>query len=82
MATVNCPQCSKSFDPTNHLVTGGSALAGAGTGAWVGSGIGLALGPLGAIAGTIPGAIVGGTLAYLGVSKVTMCPKCKKVFTV
>ncbi len=82
MATVNCPQCDKRFDPSNHLVTAGAAAAGAAGGAYVGSGIGIVAGPLGAIAGTIPGALVGGTLAGLGVTKFTKCPHCKKVFKI
>lgn len=82
MATVNCPRCSRRFDPTNHLATAGGAIAGAAAGATVGSGFGIAGGPLGAIAGTIPGAIVGGTLAALGVTKFAKCPGCSKVFMI
>lgn len=82
MATVNCPRCAVTFDPSNYIVTGGAVIAGAGTGAWLGSGVGLALGPLGAIAGTIPGAILGGILAGLGVNQFCRCPNCNKVFKI
>lgn len=76
MATVTCPKCDHRFDPTNYPLKGGGAALGVA----VGSGIGLALGPLGAIAGTIPGAIIGGSMAYLGLSKVARCPTCTKTF--
>lgn len=82
MATVNCPKCNRKFDPKHYLAKGGAAVAGAASGGWVGSGIGLALGPWGAIAGTIPGVVIGGTLAYLGVSKFAKCPGCSKVFKI
>ena len=82
MARVECPKCSNRFDPTNHLATGGAAVAGAAAGAKVGAGIGLAGGPFGAIAGTIPGAIIGGTLAFFGASKFAKCPDCGDVFTI
>ncbi len=82
MATVNCPKCRRSFDPTNHVATGGAAATGAAAGAWIGSSLGIAGGPLGAIAGTIPGAIVGGTLAALGVTKFAKCPRCGDVFMI
>lgn len=79
MATVNCSKCGRRFDPTNHLVTGGAATAGAAAGAWFGSSIGIVGGPLGAIAGTIPGAILGGAIAALGISKFAKCPGCGDV---
>lgn len=82
MAEVKCKKCGRTFDASNHLVTGGAAAAGGAAGAWLGSGVGLALGPLGAIVGTIPGAIVGAALTGLGVSKVAKCPKCGKVMMV
>ena len=82
MATVNCPKCAYTFDPTDHKTRFGGAAAGAGAGALIGSKVGLALGPWGAIAGTIPGAIIGGGAAYLGISKVSKCPNCKKRFTI
>jgi hypothetical protein len=82
MATVNCPKCTKTFDPANYPIRGGGAAAGAAAGAWIGSGIGLAGGPLGAMAGTIPGALIGGTFGYLGISKFARCPDCKKTFTI
>lgn len=82
MANVNCPKCERKFDPTNHMATGGGAVAGAAGGAYVGSMLGIAGGPIGAIAGTIPGAIIGETLGYLGISKFARCPGCTKVFTI
>ena len=82
MAHVNCPKCSRSFDPTNHMATGGGAAAGAAGGAYIGSMFGIAGGPLGAIAGTIPGAIIGGALGGLGISKFAKCPGCDKTFMI
>ena len=82
MATVNCPQCRRSFDPTNYIVRGGGAAAGATAGAALGAGVGIAGGPLGAMAGTVPGAVIGGLLGYLGISKFARCPSCSKVFLV
>lgn len=82
MATVNCPNCGKTFDPANYLVRGGGAAAGAAAGAWLGSMVGIALGPLGAIAGTIPGAVIGAGGVYLGLSKVARCPDCEKTFLI
>jgi len=82
MATVNCPKCSRSFDPSNYMVQGGGAAAGAAAGAWIGAGIGIVGGPFGGIAGTIPGALIGGTLGFLGISKFAKCPNCSKTFTV
>jgi hypothetical protein len=79
MANVVCPKCSQQFDPKHHKVTAGVTAAGAATGAWVGSGIGIVAGPAVAIAGTIPGAVIGGALAFLGVTKFARCPGCKKV---
>lgn len=82
MANVTCEECNHLFDPTNHLVTSGSAVAGAAAGAAFGARLGIAGGPWGAIAGTIPGAIIGGALAGLGATKITKCPSCDKVFTI
>lgn len=82
MADVVCNKCGHQFDPTNHLATGGSAVAGAAAGAALGARIGIAGGPWGAIAGTIPGAIIGGALAGLGATKVAQCPACDEVFTI
>lgn len=82
MATVNCSKCKHTFDPKHYLAKGGATTAGAGGGAWLGSSIGLALGPWGAIAGTVPGAIIGGSLAYLGISKFARCPNCTKIFKI
>ena len=82
MAKVQCPKCANTFDPSNHLVTAGAMAAGAATGAWFGAGLGIAGGPFGAIAGTLPGAIIGGTLAGLGVTKITRCPSCGDTFSI
>jgi len=82
VATVNCPECGKSFDPTNHLATAGAAAAGAVAGGAAGSMVGIAGGPIGAIAGTVPGAIIGGALAALGITKFGKCPKCGKIFMI
>jgi outer membrane lipoprotein SlyB len=82
MATVNCPQCRHTFDPTNHFATAGGGAAGAAAGAAIGAGLGIVGGPIGGIAGTIPGAIIGGTLAALGVTKFAKCPGCSKVFMI
>lgn len=37
MATVNCPKCKTTFDPSNYYVKGGGGVAGAALGAWIGS---------------------------------------------
>ncbi len=80
MATVNCPKCSNSFDPTNYIVRGGGALAGASAGAAIGSGVGIVAGPIGGMAGTIPGAVIGAALGWLGSSRFARCPGCKRLF--
>jgi len=80
MANVVCKKCNHNFDPSNYVVTGGSAMVGAVAGGLFGARLGIAGGPWGAIAGTIPCAIVGGVFAGLGVSKVTICPMCDHKF--
>jgi hypothetical protein len=58
---------------------GAATVGGAAGGAWIGSHFGIA-GPGGAIAGTIPGGVIGGVFGFLGASKFTKCPRCRKVF--
>lgn len=81
MALIICPRCKHQFDARDITVPKvAAAVAGAAGGAYVGSGIGMAGGPGGAMAGTIPGGIVGGVIAFLGASRFTRCPNCRKVF--
>jgi hypothetical protein len=74
-----CKGCSEDFNPNNHKIKKGAAVATATyTGAKIGASYGWVGGPgsfgTGAVAG---GAMLGGA-ALLGAKSITKCPNCGK----